>query len=268
MKNKILLPKSKIFLLLLLMATLLAGCEKDTEPPMHPNDYFTSEPFSVSATKQVRFSQGNLQYQASTNTWRFAEHQYDIIGNGNENISPTYSGWIDLFGLGTSGYNNKYPYITSRLNADYVDGDIANSNYDWGVYIGNSIINGASSSWRTLTNEEWKYLFDTRSDAASKRGHTIVHGVTGMVLLPDSWTLPTGCSFTSGYDSGFTANRSFCRLRDSAVALSSTTSVRTAIASMITVSISMVALPIRETVAIVVPGSRFVWPKIYKIKTI
>ena len=28
--------------------------------------------FSVSATQQVRFSQGNLQYQASTQTWKFA----------------------------------------------------------------------------------------------------------------------------------------------------------------------------------------------------
>ena len=30
--------------------------------------------FSVSSTKKVYFSQGNLQYQASTNTWRFAEN--------------------------------------------------------------------------------------------------------------------------------------------------------------------------------------------------
>ena len=36
--------------------------------------------FSVSPTKKVVFSKGNLQYRASTNTWRFAEHQYDIIG--------------------------------------------------------------------------------------------------------------------------------------------------------------------------------------------
>ena len=34
---------------------------------------------NVSGEKVV-FSQGNLQYQASTNTWRFAEHQYDYIG--------------------------------------------------------------------------------------------------------------------------------------------------------------------------------------------
>lgn len=57
--------------------------------------------FSVSATQQVYFSQGNLQYQASTTTWRFAEHQYDYVGADNENISSTYSGWIDLFGFGT-----------------------------------------------------------------------------------------------------------------------------------------------------------------------
>ena len=31
--------------------------------------------FSVSSTKKVYFSQGNLQYRASTNTWRFADKQ-------------------------------------------------------------------------------------------------------------------------------------------------------------------------------------------------
>ena len=32
---------------------------------------------------QVYFSQGNLQYQASTNTWRFATNQWDYVGDGN-----------------------------------------------------------------------------------------------------------------------------------------------------------------------------------------
>ena len=60
--------------------------------------------FSVSATKKVRFSQGNLQYQRSTNTWRFAEHQYDCIGDAIINKSPTYPGWIDLFYWSEYGY--------------------------------------------------------------------------------------------------------------------------------------------------------------------
>ena len=43
--------------------------------------------FSVSADKQVTFSKGNLQYTQSTDTWSFAENQYDIIGE--ENIQNT-----------------------------------------------------------------------------------------------------------------------------------------------------------------------------------
>ena len=46
--------------------------------------------FSVSATKVVCFSQGNLQYKASTNTWRFAEEQYDFVGDTEKgNVLPT-----------------------------------------------------------------------------------------------------------------------------------------------------------------------------------
>lgn len=70
--------------------------------------------FSVSAGKQVYFSRGNLQYQAQFDNWRFAENQYDYVGNSragnvdyafdksdNARIARTYDGWIDLFGWGT-----------------------------------------------------------------------------------------------------------------------------------------------------------------------
>ena len=58
--------------------------------------------FSVGEGKQVYFSKGNLQYRATTGTWRFAEHQYDIVGKDNNKISETYDGWIDLFGWATT----------------------------------------------------------------------------------------------------------------------------------------------------------------------
>ena len=45
--------------------------------------------FSVSGSKQVYFSMGNLQYKASTNTWRFAPYQYSYIGSDNANMSST-----------------------------------------------------------------------------------------------------------------------------------------------------------------------------------
>ena len=45
--------------------------------------------FSVAPDKQVYFSQGNLQYMGATQTWRFAENQYDTVGIFNNNISSS-----------------------------------------------------------------------------------------------------------------------------------------------------------------------------------
>lgn len=144
--------------------------------------------FSVSATKKVYFSKGNLQYQASTNTWRFAEHQWDYIGEANKYISSYYSGWIDLFGWGTSGYNGKYPYMTSKNYYDYGNGNrnISGTNYDWGVY--NTISNGDGKSWRTLTIDEWAHVLYNRSTNSGIRFvRAVVNNVQGVIILPDTW---------------------------------------------------------------------------------
>ena len=187
--------------------------------------------FSVSATQQVHFSQGNLQYQASTGTWRFAEHQYDYVGtqtadyfgnyggnvsgSDNRNISSTYNGWIDLFGWGTSGWNSGAvcypPWSTSISNSDYYPGGSytngltgAYAEADWAWH--NAISNGgnATHQWRTLTQSEWDYLLNTRTNASSKIGTGNIDGVGGLIILPDSWTQPSGCpQFNSGYASSF-----------------------------------------------------------------
>ena len=161
--------------------------------------------FSVSETKKVYFSSGNLQWTAMgshavadggtvSGTWRFASNQWDIIGSDNRNIYYAYTGWIDLFGWGTSGYNNKYPYMTSTIYSDYGDGnnDIAGTNYDWGVY--NAIENTAThaidapGTWRTLTTDEWEYLLNTRTTSSGIRyAKAIVRSINGLVILPDNW---------------------------------------------------------------------------------
>ena len=193
------------------------GCHKDSISPILPYGALPGL-FSVSATQQVFFSQGNLQYQACTDTWRFAEHQYDYVGtqtadgdgyyggnvsgSDNRNISSTYSGWIDLFGWGT-GSN---PTLSSSNQEDY------GTFVDWGC---NSISNGGNTAnrWRTLTADEWYYLLNTRPGASSKLARGNINGVGGLILLPDSWTLPSECSFTSGFttydgynDIGWTRN--------------------------------------------------------------
>jgi hypothetical protein len=148
--------------------------------------YVPSDEFSVGMGKKIKFSPGNLQYQASTGTWRFARHQWDMIGEDNSNISSMYGGWIDLFGWGTG--NN--PTLSSRKNFNY-------SNFvDWGL---NNITNRRNdmNAWRALTSEEWDYLIKSRENAADLRGQASINGVNGYVLLPDNWTLPDGLTFTS-----------------------------------------------------------------------
>jgi len=170
--------------------------------------------FSVSDTTKVYFSKGNLQYQASTQTWRFAENQWDYVGcqnpiisgiaggtvsgSDNANISSTYSGWIDLFGFATSGYSHGaiayQPYSTSENNSDYYAYGNASYNLydqtgkaDWGY---NAIINGGNSVnlWKTLTKEEWEYLLNTRVTASNiLYAKATVNGVSGLILFPDDW---------------------------------------------------------------------------------
>lgn len=150
---------------------------------------------------QVYFAKGNLQYQASTNTWRFAENQWDYIGEDNENTSPTYDGWIDLFSWG-SGADP-----TNQSN---------NQTYnEWGV---NPIINGGNQEgeWRTLSGcyntnavfpEEWPYILNRRQTLSGIRyAKAQVNGVNGVVVVPDDWdssvyglnnTNSSGASFDS-----------------------------------------------------------------------
>ncbi|MCR5724827.1 MAG: Ig-like domain-containing protein [Treponema sp.] len=180
--------------------------------------------FSVSETKQVYFSKGNLQAsldstQASIE-WKFADHQYDFIGinPGNTNIVTGTTGGVtsdtavtvDLFGwVGESSeFTNAAAFgiVSSTTNEDYGNTSSEALKNDWGS---NAITNGgndASYGWRTLTYDEWNYVVKTRTDADSKKGAATVNNIKGWILLPDDWTLPDGACFTSGFASEYTTN--------------------------------------------------------------
>ena len=130
----------------------------------------------------IVFSKGNLQY---VGTWQFAEHQWDTIGAGQADDHR------DLFGWGTGDAPNK----VSREYNDYA------TFTDWGV---NPITNGGNeaNAWRTLTKDEWVYLFYTRENAATLFALGSVNGQNGLILLPDNWELPDGASFTASTTQG------------------------------------------------------------------
>ncbi len=156
--------------------------------------------FSVSGGRIVHFAPGNLQYQASTTTWQFADHEWDFVGGTDvNNVSwgnvsgstnnrigdPEYTGWIDLFGWGTGD-------APTKVSKNYADYSTFN---EWG----NNINDG--NSWFTLTDDEYDYLINETSNTmrANKIAPATVHGVGGFVMLPDYFDL-TDYSFVTVAD--------------------------------------------------------------------
>ena len=188
--------------------------------PTSWNNGRNPHPFSVANDKVVYFSQGNLQYRAKGGsagdatataesgqnvggTWRFAEHQFDIVGDAtlgnvyegdvkcnNAEAAQDYNGWIDLFGWGTSGYNHGavcyQPWSTSQTDGDYYNHNLYYQTpaiADWGS---NNITNGVGYNWRVLTASEWNFLQKRNSN--SLFGYVLVGNcIEGVLILPDDW---------------------------------------------------------------------------------
>ena len=144
--------------------------------------------FSVSATKQVYFSKGNLRY--ASGTWSFFDNQYDYY------TSYSAGAW-DKFGWSTSTTN--YGMNTSTSNSTYSGNFV-----DWGATMG--------SGWRTLTGGEdggeWEYIFNTRTTTSGIRyAKAQVNSVAGVILLPDDWSNTYyALNSTNTTDADFTTN--------------------------------------------------------------
>ena len=146
--------------------------------------------FSVSSTKQVQFSKGNLQYDGSA--WSFHTNQYDCVFTS---ISEATDYPMDIFCWGNidnPAYNGSTGIGTNGV-------DLSGSS-DWGS---NTITNGCTG-WRTLTLAEWEYLFANHS-----YGYATVAGQTGVIILPDVFTDPmrnNGSAAFAASTSSWTAN--------------------------------------------------------------
>ena len=149
--------------------------------------------FSVSATQQVYFSKGNLQYNINTDKWRFAEHQYDTLSLMSSNFIPYTDGWQDVFAWGTG--NN--PSLNTQNDYDY------QTFTDWGT---NIIDNYPANTWKTMSYEEWVYLLVSRTNAASLFGLGTIDGVPGLFIFPDDCELTQISSFNSFATVGSTYN--------------------------------------------------------------
>ena len=191
---------------------------RDKIPDMKCKNTFTID----AEGHMVAFSKGNLQYNPSTNSWRFAENQWSFIGSGdcgnvyengskcdNENVMQiNYSGWLDLFAWGTSNWvrpNGEFYWPTSwensTANADkyHICGNGLNNlegayaNADWGIY--NQIGPYPPNTWHTLSKAQWNYIIYIRANSENLCGFGIVNGIHGCILLPDNWQNIAGIVF-------------------------------------------------------------------------
>ena len=163
--------------------------------------------FTINAEgSQVLFAHGNLQAVCSsadgydntqeTFTWRFAANQWECIGGysssgggtatGNNNIngdgSLSTAGTVDLFnwvGASSSLTGNAAYGINNASGQGNVAGEGLKT--DWGTMFG--------AGWRTLSKDEWNYVFNTRKTSSGVRyAKATVNGVAGVILLPDDWS--------------------------------------------------------------------------------
>ena len=164
--------------------------------PLYAHVPFGAVPgkFSVNYSRKVYISNGNLQYNKSADTWSFMSPQYNTVETSDQNVGDNYSNQniVSLFGWGTSGYDDKYPYATSTSDGSYAAVDLAGTNYDWGVY--NTITNG-NTGWRTLTDSEWDHLLKTRSYTSYSYAMGTIHSTNGMIIFPDEFN-PTAVGVT------------------------------------------------------------------------
>ena len=142
-------------------------------------------------------------------------NQYDMVETNNQNVGTDYAnqGVISLFGWATSNINtlktNTY-YLPTKTdetgmlygsgiktaNVNWSDNENEFANYDWGANTGD-----LGTGWRTLTKDEWVYLFESRTGDEAATVNSVADcrytkatintdgtAVKGIILFPDGGT--------------------------------------------------------------------------------
>ena len=162
----------------------------------------------VLVVEEIVFARGNVMVTDTfdgTNhsiQWKFADNQWDY----STALPPTTAGQTTTyshFGWGTG--NN--PWLTST------NGSVYTSFVDWGIHfddLGNGSHTRTNGTWKTFSVADWSHLIDCgehpydysgRAYANNLWGYASLYdtasstSVFGLLLLPDHWVTPSGCTF-------------------------------------------------------------------------
>ena len=141
--------------------------------------------FKVAADKKVHLASGNLQYRPESNEWHIAK-PLEWIGANNRFIEPTFGGYIDLFGWGTSGKVQNVPVTQYEKDVTKyaTPGEDLKGISDWGYNPVKDELYCIEGPWRTLTMEEWAFLIDNHDVDFAYCGDTYF-----LIIYPDGETI-------------------------------------------------------------------------------
>lgn len=169
-----------------------------TEQVVKSNDIFKKDPvyylpgtFTVGknsdgSDRRVKFSEGNLFYNTKYKSWGFFEHQYDYAKQYDRELLSLFT-----WGYGSWSSRDFWDALDDDGNLLYKKGKTFS---DWGK----AITFDKQHTWRTLSEEEWDYLFEKRKirrngveDGRSGAGYTFqwvkYNGVNGIIIYPDEY---------------------------------------------------------------------------------
>ena len=157
--------------------------------------------FSVSEYKQVQFSKGNLYWDETNRKFGFEANQYDFQDKwyGTYRVSHFYWSKTD-----------SVTYVKDYNDSGKQSGDVFFTNKDSDTANKDFTVNGVTGKYRTLSKEEWLYLFGFNEEGDPyeqktprykkyKCGVTVCGVNDCVVLKPDDYTgasFNPHCSFT------------------------------------------------------------------------
>ncbi len=208
----------------------LASCSHGSAAANPGADQTGSDPFEYNALpgvftvggngERVSFAKGNLYHSgdSASEGWGFERNQYDyrtwhyggesnaVIGGLGAQTPPGSTGLFSWSNDAGVSFSESYS-DPDRTSAD--------------VFFVRLESRFSGSDWDVLNDDEWRYLLglpsrasgshSSRANASAKWGMACISvpsgaRVCGLVILPDDWTSPSGCSFSSGSGRGFSTN--------------------------------------------------------------
>lgn len=197
--------KNTLFVTILMFAVLVFSCKKETTEPVNPEPPIpqsSNKWFSVTDSTKVYFSHGNLQYEALSDIWKFAENQWDTnVGDGWSNLLNwrNYDSVVDnyrnmtkdewLYVLETRNTNSGTRYAKAQLNG--INGMILlPDGWDNRIYELNEInIYTADYPSNVIDSTLWESTMEPQGAVfLPASGYRIGEDVYGMVDYGYYWT--------------------------------------------------------------------------------